>query len=73
MVTLFAIAFLPGMLEYFDGIPVAVGWLVMSGIAILTLEYVNYIRHWGPEDLRMRDLQRSTPGIQRLGGLGGVC
>ncbi|MEL0267684.1 MAG: fatty acid desaturase [Euryarchaeota archaeon] len=46
-VTLFAIAFLPGMLEYFDGIPVAVGWLVMSGIAILTLEYVNYIRHWG--------------------------
>ena len=47
MVTLFAIAFLPGMLGYFDGIPIAVGWLVMSGIAILTLEYVNYIRHWG--------------------------
>ncbi len=47
IVTLFAIAFLPGMLGYFDGIPIAVGWLVMSGIAILTLEYVNYIRHWG--------------------------
>ena len=25
----------------------AIGWLGLSGIAILTLEYVNYIRHWG--------------------------
>ena len=73
MVTLFAIAFLPGMLGYFDGIPVAVGWLVMSGIAILTLEYVNYIRIGDSEDLRTRGLQRNTHGIQRLGGLGGVC
>ena len=24
-----------------------IGWLGLSGIAILTLEYVNYIRHWG--------------------------
>ena len=27
--------------------PVLIGWLIASGIAILTLEYVNYIRHWG--------------------------
>ncbi|MAU85267.1 MAG: hypothetical protein CMA21_01500 [Euryarchaeota archaeon] len=27
--------------------PILVGWLIASGIAILTLEYVNYIRHWG--------------------------
>lgn len=27
--------------------PVAVGWVILSGISILTLEYVNYIRHWG--------------------------
>lgn len=25
----------------------ALGWAILSGIAILTLEYVNYIRHWG--------------------------
>ena len=29
------------------GGPVLIGWLIASGIAILTLEYVNYIRHWG--------------------------
>ena len=28
-------------------LPVVVGWLIASSIAILTLEYVNYIRHWG--------------------------
>ena len=27
--------------------PVLIGWIIASGIAILTLEYVNYIRHWG--------------------------
>ena len=27
--------------------PVLIGWLIASSIAILTLEYVNYIRHWG--------------------------
>ena len=27
--------------------PFALGWAILSGIAILTLEYVNYIRHWG--------------------------
>lgn len=44
---LLAIAFLPGEMGWFDGIPVAAGWLVLSAISILTLEYVNYIRHWG--------------------------
>ncbi len=36
-----------------NGMILLVGWLIASGIAILTLEYVNYIRHWGlrrPED-----------------------
>ena len=28
-------------------LPVVVGWLIASSIAILTLEYVNYIRHCG--------------------------
>jgi len=28
-------------------LPVLVGWGIVSLIAILTLEYVNYIRHWG--------------------------
>ena len=27
--------------------PLAVGWIISSVISILTLEYVNYIRHWG--------------------------
>ena len=27
--------------------PMALGWIILSAIAILTLEYVNYIRHWG--------------------------
>lgn len=27
-------------------LPVLSGWLVVSTIAIMTLEYVNYIRHW---------------------------
>ena len=40
-------AFIPGYLGYFDGIPLAVGWIISSAISILTLEYVNYIRHWG--------------------------
>jgi len=45
--TLVSIALVPGWMGWFDGIPVAVGWLVLSAISILTLEYVNYIRHWG--------------------------
>ena len=36
---------------YFSGYKqaasIAIGWVVLSAIAILTLEYVNYIRHWG--------------------------
>ena len=28
-------------------LPIIVGWFILSAIAILTLEYVNYIRHWG--------------------------
>jgi len=39
------------ILSHYAGIywaaPVLIGWLIASGIAILTLEYVNYIRHWG--------------------------
>ena len=27
--------------------PLALGWFTLSALAILTLEYVNYIRHWG--------------------------
>ena len=38
---------LPGYLGYFDGMALLVGWLISSVVAILTLEYVNYIRHWG--------------------------
>ncbi|MED5230754.1 MAG: fatty acid desaturase [Candidatus Thermoplasmatota archaeon] len=30
-----------------NGTVLLAGWLIASGIAILTLEYVNYIRHWG--------------------------
>ena len=47
LVTIFGLAFIPGYLGYFDGIPLTVGWLISSAISILTLEYVNYIRHWG--------------------------
>jgi len=47
IVTLLSLAFIPGYLGYFDGIPLAVGWIISSVISILTLEYVNYIRHWG--------------------------
>ena len=41
------LAFLPNFLGYFDGVPLSIGWLVSSFVSILTLEYVNYIRHWG--------------------------
>lgn len=47
VVTILGLAFVPGYLGYFDGIPLTVGWLISSAISILTLEYVNYIRHWG--------------------------
>ena len=30
-------------------LPIIVGWFILSAIAILTLEYVNYIRHWGAQ------------------------
>ncbi|MBP51289.1 MAG: hypothetical protein CMA68_04350 [Euryarchaeota archaeon] len=36
-------------------LPVLVGWGILSLIAIMTLEYVNYIRHWG---LRREDGSR---------------
>lgn len=36
-------------------LPVLVGWGIISLIAIMTLEYVNYIRHWG---LRREDGSR---------------
>lgn len=34
--------------------PLALGWIGLSLLAVLTLEYVNYIRHWG---LRRQDGQ----------------
>ncbi|PDH26848.1 MAG: hypothetical protein CND01_03450 [Marine Group II euryarchaeote MED-G34] len=43
-----------------QGQTMAVGWLILSTIAILTLEYVNYIRHWGlrrGEDERQTEMQ----------------
>tara|TARA_B100002052_G_scaffold71452_2_gene64800 strand:+ start:3284 stop:4327 length:1044 start_codon:yes stop_codon:yes gene_type:complete len=41
------LAFLPGYLGFFDGVPLTIGWMISSLVSILTLEYVNYIRHWG--------------------------
>ena len=41
VIALIVISLLP------NGTVLLVGWLIASGIAILTLEYVNYIRHWG--------------------------
>ena len=43
-----------------QGQTMVVGWLILSTIAILTLEYVNYIRHWGlrrGEDERQTEMQ----------------
>jgi len=40
-------AALAALLALPRGEVMAVGWLMLSAIAILTLEYVNYIRHWG--------------------------
>ena len=40
--------------------PFALGWAILSGIAILTLEYVNYIRHWGLR--RKTQTKSSNPG-----------
>ena len=39
-----AVAYFSG---YKQAASIAIGWFVLSAIAILTLEYVNYIRHWG--------------------------
>ncbi|HJO42904.1 MAG TPA: fatty acid desaturase [Candidatus Thalassarchaeaceae archaeon] len=36
-----------GILYLSNGKVMLVGWFILSLIAILTLEYVNYIRHWG--------------------------
>ena len=45
--TIVFLATVPERMGWFDGTTLLVGWLVASMIAILTLEYVNYIRHWG--------------------------
>jgi len=45
--SLFGLATVPGYFGFFDGVPLTVGWIISSLISILTLEYVNYIRHWG--------------------------
>ena len=47
VVAIFSLALIPSRMNWFDGYPMVVGWLILSLIAILTLEYVNYIRHWG--------------------------
>ena len=67
-----AVALVPGYLGWFDGFPVAVGWLVLSAISILTLEYVNYIRHWDSGGKRGASSVPSTPGTPRRGGPGGA-
>ena len=45
------------LLLFENGIVLLSGWLILSLLAILTLEYVNYIRHWG---LRRDVDQRQT-------------
>ncbi len=45
--SLFGLGIFPGYFGFFDGTPLVIGWLITSLISILTLEYVNYIRHWG--------------------------
>ena len=41
IMVVFLLLFLP------NGFQIIIGWFIASIIAILTLEYVNYIRHWG--------------------------
>ena len=47
LTTILVMATVPSYMGWFDGVPLVAGWLVVSVISILTLEYVNYIRHWG--------------------------
>ena len=47
IVAISSLALVPGSMDWFDGAPLVIGWIILSTIAILTLEYVNYIRHWG--------------------------
>jgi len=53
--TIIGLVLIPSNLGLFNGIPIVIGWLICSITAILTLEYVNYIRHWG---LRREDGHR---------------
>jgi alkane 1-monooxygenase len=46
-VSIFALLTIAYLLGYKQAASIAVGWLILSAISILTLEYVNYIRHWG--------------------------
>ena len=46
-VSIFALLTIAYLLGYKQAASIAVGWLIHSAISILTLEYVNYIRHWG--------------------------
>ena len=50
-----------------------IGWLGLSGIAILTLEYVNYIRHWGLRRGRDERQTEMHSGIPKQDGPGGLC
>ena len=54
LVALATLFILPG------GAPMAIGWLLLSLIAILTLEYVNYIRHWGWSRWSLLELTRHS-------------
>ena len=47
IVAISSLALVPGSMDWVAGAPLAIGWKILSTIAILTLEYVNYIRHWG--------------------------
>ena len=51
VMVVFFLLFLP------NGFQIIIGWFIASIIAILTLEYVNYIRHWG---LRREVSERQT-------------
>ena len=65
VIALIVISLLP------NGTVLLVGWLIASGIAILTLEYVNYIRHWGLRrelDERQTEMQSWNTEARCLAG-----
>ena len=56
------------LLSFSNGIVLLSGWLILSLLAILTLEYVNYIRHWGlRRDVGERQSMMHRSGIASSG------